>query len=154
MKASNARPDVLSKYRVVDKRDMHGVGTVNGNARATSMTMYRSDHKFSELEGPRDLPRLLTYKEGIWVNYQARPPGAAPTLVSLEDHYKLTLAGELEESNIALDRENPTTKAIASSLDVNDKLEPNRPVARGSAAAAGKRKMSLPGGKKVTTSAR
>ncbi|KAI4261892.1 MAG: hypothetical protein L6R42_002920 [Xanthoria sp. 1 TBL-2021] len=83
-----------------------------------------------------------------------KPPGAAPTLVSLEDHYKLTLAGELEESNIALDRENPTTKAIAASLDVNDKLEPNRPVARGSAAAAGKRKLSLPGGKKVTTSAR
>ncbi|CAL8576427.1 hypothetical protein XPA_002311 [Xanthoria parietina] len=80
-----------------------------------------------------------------------KPPGAAPTLVSLEDHYKLTLAGELEESNIALDRDNPTSNAIASSLDVNDKLQPNRPVARASAVAPGKRKISLPGGRKFTT---
>ncbi|KAI4233784.1 MAG: hypothetical protein LQ349_004206, partial [Xanthoria aureola] len=82
------------------------------------------------------------------------PPGAAPTLVSLEDHYKLTLAGELEESNIALDRDNPTSNAIASSLDVNDKLQPNRPVARASAVAPGKRKISLPGGRKFTTGPR
>ncbi|KAL8645073.1 MAG: hypothetical protein Q9226_007465 [Calogaya cf. arnoldii] len=79
---------------------------------------------------------------------------AAPTLVSLEDHYKLALAGELEESNVALDRENPTSKAIASSLDVNHKLEPNKPVTGGSTVAAGKRKMSVFGRKKATTSAR
>ncbi|KAL8915829.1 MAG: hypothetical protein Q9172_006630 [Xanthocarpia lactea] len=83
-----------------------------------------------------------------------KPPGAAPTLVSLEDHYRATLAGELEEANIALDRGNPTARAIASSLDINEKLEPNQPVIEGSAVAAGKRKMTVPAGRIVMTGAR
>ncbi|KAL8689962.1 MAG: hypothetical protein Q9224_004519, partial [Gallowayella concinna] len=75
------------------------------------------------------------------------PPGAAPTLVSLDDHYKATLAGDLEEPKTVLERGNPTSKAIASSLDINEKLEPKRS-AKSSSVAAGKRKMSLPVGKK------
>ena len=85
----------------------------------------------------------------------SRPPGAAPTLVSLEEHYKATAAGELSQPEIALERGNPTSKAIATSLDANEKLEPNKPVINGvSAVAAGKRKISLPNGNKVLKNAR
>ncbi|KAL8763630.1 MAG: hypothetical protein Q9184_000630 [Pyrenodesmia sp. 2 TL-2023] len=80
------------------------------------------------------------------------PPGAAPTLVTLEEHYKANLMGELgedHESKRALDQHNPTNNSIALSLDVNEKLEPNRPVIHGQPAAAGKRKMSLPLGTKI-----
>ncbi|KAL8810663.1 MAG: hypothetical protein Q9223_002239 [Gallowayella weberi] len=76
-----------------------------------------------------------------------KPPGAAPTLVSLEDHYKATLAGNLEEPKTELEKGNPTSRAIASSLDVNEKLEPKRS-AKLSSVAAGKRKMNVPDGKK------
>ncbi|KAL8887010.1 MAG: hypothetical protein Q9192_006391, partial [Flavoplaca navasiana] len=83
------------------------------------------------------------------------PPGAAPTLVSLEEHYKATAAGELSQPEISLERGNPTSRAIATSLDVNEKLEPNKPVMNGvSAVAAGKRKMSLPNGNRVLKNAR
>ncbi|KAL9599352.1 MAG: hypothetical protein Q9219_003885 [cf. Caloplaca sp. 3 TL-2023] len=78
------------------------------------------------------------------------PPGAAPTLTTLEEHYKATLAGEELGPGTALDRENPTSNSIATSLDINDKLEPNRPVdSRSAAAAAKKRKISLPVGTKI-----
>ncbi|KAL8690491.1 MAG: hypothetical protein Q9218_004067 [Villophora microphyllina] len=73
-----------------------------------------------------------------------KPPGAAPTLTTLEEHYRVTLAGEGQEPEKAVDKTNPTSKSIAKSLDVNDKLEPNRPVRKVSAVATGKRKMSVP----------
>ncbi|KAL8729723.1 MAG: hypothetical protein Q9166_004551 [cf. Caloplaca sp. 2 TL-2023] len=81
---------------------------------------------------------------------------AAPTLVTLEEHYKATLAGELGEPKPAFDKGNSTSKAIASSLDVNDKLEPNKPVPDGSATTTTtrKRKISVPAGRTVMTSAR
>ncbi|KAL8708781.1 MAG: hypothetical protein Q9225_007549 [Loekoesia sp. 1 TL-2023] len=82
------------------------------------------------------------------------PPGAAPTLVTLEEHYRAALAGEENGPKTALDGGNPASKSIAKSLDANDKLEPNRPVSNGSAMAAGKRKMSVPLGTKVTRSPR
>lgn len=87
------------------------------------------------------------------------PPGAAPTLVTLEEHYKANLMGELAElgedhkPKKALDRHNPTSNSIAQSLDVNEKLEPNRPVTDGQPVAAMKRKTSLPSGTKITKKA-
>lgn len=79
------------------------------------------------------------------------PPGAAPTLVTLEEHYRAALAGEENGPKTALDGANPS---VPKTLDANDKLEPNRPVSDGSAVAAGKRKMSVPLGTKVTMSPR
>ncbi|KAL8868117.1 MAG: hypothetical protein Q9174_005204 [Haloplaca sp. 1 TL-2023] len=70
-----------------------------------------------------------------------KPPGAAPTLTSLDEHYRITLAGQLEDPNKAMDPKNKT-----KSLDVNEKLEPNRPVLEVPLAAAEDRKMSLPVG--------
>ncbi|KAI4177133.1 MAG: hypothetical protein LQ343_000615 [Gyalolechia ehrenbergii] len=82
------------------------------------------------------------------------PPGAAPTLTTLEEHYKATLAGEGNDPGTALDGDNPTSNSIALSLDINDKLEPNRPVTNGSAATAGKRKKSAPLAPKITMNPR
>lgn len=82
------------------------------------------------------------------------PPGAAPTLTTLEEHYRITLAGELNEPNQAPKKANPATKTIAQSLDINEKLEPNRPVTKLSAVAAGKRKMSVPSQTENTLTAR
>ncbi|KAL8766090.1 MAG: hypothetical protein Q9203_006449 [Teloschistes exilis] len=73
-----------------------------------------------------------------------RPPGAAPTLTTLEEHYRITLAGQGYEPEKPVDKTNPTTHPIATSLDVIDKLEPNRPVRKLSNVAASKRKMSVP----------
>ena len=75
-----------------------------------------------------------------------KPPGAAPTLTSLEEHYRATLAGQLEDPNKAVDPTNKTSKYIAESLDVNEKLEPNKPVLEVPAAATEQRKRSLPVG--------
>lgn len=83
-----------------------------------------------------------------------KPPGAAPTLTSLEEHYKAALAGEENGPGTALDEANPTSNSIAMSLDINDKLEPNRPVTNSSAATAGKRKKSVPLASKITISPR
>ncbi|KAL8934028.1 MAG: hypothetical protein Q9216_006107 [Gyalolechia sp. 2 TL-2023] len=82
------------------------------------------------------------------------PPGAAPTLTSLEEHYKATLAGDGNAPAAALDGDNPTSNSIALSLDINDKLEPNRPISNGSAATAGKRKKSVPLASKTTINPR
>lgn len=81
------------------------------------------------------------------------PPGAAPTLVTLEEHYKANLMGELGEDldpKKPLDRQNPTDNSIGQSLQVSDKLEPSRPVSNGQPVVAGKLKMSLPSGTKIT----
>ncbi|KAI4181777.1 MAG: hypothetical protein L6R41_006410 [Letrouitia leprolyta] len=83
-----------------------------------------------------------------------KPPGAAPTLTSLEEHYKAALAGEESGPGTALDEANPTSNSIAMSLDINDKLEPNRPVTNSSAGTAKKRKKSVPLASKVTINPR
>ncbi|KAL8699296.1 MAG: hypothetical protein Q9201_006081 [Fulgogasparrea decipioides] len=81
------------------------------------------------------------------------PPGAAPTLTTLEEHYRIVLAGEDDEPNKAVDGANPTSKNIAD-RDVSEKRKPNGRTAKISAVAAGKRKMSLPVGAKTTMSSR
>ncbi|KAL8897157.1 MAG: hypothetical protein Q9207_007350 [Kuettlingeria erythrocarpa] len=81
------------------------------------------------------------------------PPGAAPTLVTLEEHYKANLMGELGEGlepKKPLDRQDPTNNPIGQSLHVDEMLEPNRPVSNGQPAVTRKLKMSLPWGTKIT----
>lgn len=73
-----------------------------------------------------------------------KPPGAAPTLTTLEEHYHAALMGEEDGPKPALDASNPTSKSVAQSLDVSDKLEPNRPVTNGSAVSPEKRRISVP----------
>lgn len=78
-----------------------------------------------------------------------KPPGAAPTLTTLEEHYRITLAGQGHEPEKAVENTNPTTDTIAMSLDVNDKLGPNRPIRKLSTVPASKRKMSVPSNTKA-----
>ncbi|KAL8948632.1 MAG: hypothetical protein Q9222_005197 [Ikaeria aurantiellina] len=80
------------------------------------------------------------------------PPGAAPTLMTLEEHYKATLAGQMEGPNNALDGHNPTSKSIAQSLNVNEKLEPNKLVDQDATSSSGKRRVSVPVKAKVKMS--
>lgn len=82
------------------------------------------------------------------------PPGAAPTLVTLEEHYKAALMGEETGPQIAPDRGNATSNSIAKSLDITEELEPSRPVADGSAVIAGKHKMTVPLGSKIKMDSR
>lgn len=84
-----------------------------------------------------------------------KPPGAAPTLTTLEEHYKAALMGEEIGQKSAMDANNPTSRSIAQSLDVSDNLEPNRPVTNGSAVTTKKkRKISVPLGTKMMAASR
>ncbi|KAI4124059.1 MAG: hypothetical protein LQ341_007116 [Variospora aurantia] len=73
-----------------------------------------------------------------------KPPGAAPTLTTLEEHYQAALMGEDDGPKPALDASNSTSKSIAQSLDVSANPEPNRPVTNGSAVSSEKRRISVP----------
>ncbi|KAL8988805.1 MAG: hypothetical protein Q9177_002180 [Variospora cf. flavescens] len=93
-------------------------------------------------------PRMHTGRSRYFVKARAsdavEPPGAAPTLTTLEEHYQAALMGEEDGPKPALDASNPTSKSIAQSLDVSDNPEPNRPVTNGSAVSSEKRRISVP----------
>ncbi|KAL8714237.1 MAG: hypothetical protein Q9220_001966 [cf. Caloplaca sp. 1 TL-2023] len=73
-----------------------------------------------------------------------QPPGAAPTLMTVGEHYKAAIAGQMEGPNGAPEGHNATSKSIAQSLNVNETLEPSRLVGRDAKASYDKRRVSVP----------
>ncbi|KAL8743142.1 MAG: hypothetical protein Q9190_004481 [Brigantiaea leucoxantha] len=78
------------------------------------------------------------------------PPGAAPTLMTLEEDHQLNLIGEKENiaKNLRSDA-NPTSAGIVESLDLSAGLEPSRPVTDLGTGLGMNRTTALPAGVEV-----
>ncbi|KAL9611195.1 MAG: hypothetical protein Q9167_004143 [Letrouitia subvulpina] len=82
-------------------------------------------------------------------NAPIQPPGAAPTLMTLEEDHKVTLMGEEQFQKSKLASTNQDSIGIASSLDISEKLEPVRPIIDAEAGPQMNGTMSLPAGAKA-----